>query len=284
MEGGFKTVDLSDKEFKELIAIVYEETRIKMSEHKRALIASRIGKRLRSLKIDTYTDYVNYLKSPDGKQEIVEFTNAVTTNKTDFFRENKHFEYMKTTFLPNWEESVRKGENKNLRIWSAGCSSGEEPYTIMMTLFDYFGKNISQYDIKVLATDLDTSVIAHAMEGIYKEDVINDIPQTTLKKYFMKGVGENQGKYKVRDELKKYLSFKQINFKNTDYDIRTQFDIIFCRNVIIYFDKDFQKELFEKFYKYMKNDSYIFIGHSETLFGVSEKFKYVISNIYKRIP
>ena len=253
-----------------------------MSEHKRALVTSRISKRIRALNMSSFKEYIDYLKgAPD--EEVTNFINAVTTNKTDFFRENKHFEYMKTTFLPNWEKSYKEGKVNNLRIWSAACSTGEEPYTIAMTLHDYFGERFNHYDIKILASDIDTNVLSHACAGIYKEETVETIQTNTLKKYFLKGTGNNAGLYKVKNILQKCISFRQLNFKDEDFDIHTKFDLIFCRNVIIYFDKEFQKELFNKFYRYMKEDSYVFIGHSETLFGISDLFKYISSNIYKKI-
>ncbi|MBW5399406.1 chemotaxis protein CheR [Brachyspira pilosicoli] len=273
---------LTDSEFNELVRIIYDKTRIQMSEHKRALVTSRISKRIRALNMSSFKEYIDYLKgAPD--EEVTNFINAVTTNKTDFFRENKHFEYMKTTFLPNWEKSYKEGKVNNLRIWSAACSTGEEPYTIAMTLHDYFGERFNHYDIKILASDIDTNVLSHACAGIYKEETVETIQTNTLKKYFLKGTGNNAGLYKVKNILQKCISFRQLNFKDEDFDIHTQFDLIFCRNVIIYFDKEFQKELFNKFYRYMKEDSYVFIGHSETLFGISDLFKYISSNIYKKI-
>lgn len=273
---------LTDSEFNELVRIIYDKTRIQMSEHKRALVTSRISKRIRALNMSSFKEYIDYLKgAPD--EEVTNFINAVTTNKTDFFRENKHFEYMKTTFLPNWEKSYKEGKVNNLRIWSAACSTGEEPYTISMTLHDYFGERFNHYDIKILASDIDTNVLSHACAGIYKEETVEAIQTNTLKKYFLKGTGNNAGLYKVKNILQKCISFRQLNFKDEDFDIHTKFDLIFCRNVIIYFDKEFQKELFNKFYRYMKEDSYVFIGHSETLFGISDLFKYISSNIYKKI-
>ena len=276
------TPALSDAEFSELVKIIYDKTRIQMSEHKRALVTSRLSKRLRALHMNTFREYIDYVKNAKD-EELTPFVNAVTTNKTDFFRENKHFEYMKSTFLPEWEKNFKAGKVKNLRIWSAACSTGEEPYTIQMTLHEYFSSNYDKYDIKILASDIDTNVLSHAMSGIYKEETVDSIQPNILKKYFLKGTGNKDGLYRIKDEFKKNLFFRQLNFKDPDFDIHTEFDLIFCRNVIIYFDKEFQKELFNKFHRYMKEDALVFIGHSETLFGVSDKFKYVASNIYKKI-
>lgn len=273
---------LTDAEFNELVKIIYDKTRIQMTNHKRALVTSRLSKRLRALHMDSFREYIDYVKKLED-DELTPFINAVTTNKTDFFRENKHFEYMKSTFLPDWEKKFKEGKVKNLRIWSAACSTGEEPYTIQMTLHEYFGSNYDRYDIKVLASDIDTNVLANGRAGIYKEESIEPIQPNILRKYFLKGTGDKEGLYKVKDILKNNLFFRQLNFKDEDFDIHTQFDLIFCRNVIIYFDKEFQKKLFNKFYGYLKEDGLVFIGHSETLFGVSDKFKYVSSNIYKKI-
>lgn len=274
---------LSDAEFNELVKLIYDKTRIQMTEHKRALVSSRITKRLRALKMNSFREYIEFLKNGADDDELTNFINAVTTNKTDFFRENKHFEYMKSTFLPNWEKAHKEGRVNNLRIWSAACSTGEEPYTIAMTLHEYFGDRYGKYDIKILASDIDTNVLAHGRAGIYKEETVDPIPDNILRKYFLKGTGQNEGFYKVKNILKKDLFFKQLNFKDSDFQIQTKFDLIFCRNVIIYFTKEFQTELFTKFYSYMKDESLVFIGHSETLFGISDKFKYLASNIYKKI-
>ncbi len=273
---------LSDSEFAELVKIIYDKTRIQMSNHKRALVTSRISKRLRALHMNSFREYIDFVKTARD-EELTNFVNAVTTNKTDFFRENKHFEYMKTAFLPEWEKNYKSGKVKNLRIWSAACSTGDEPYTIQMTLHEYFGSRYDKYDIKVLASDIDTNVLSQARIGIYKKETVDPIEDNILRKYFLRGAGDKEGLYRVKDILKKNLYFRQLNFKDEDFDIHTQFDLIFCRNVIIYFDKEFQKELFNKFYRYLKEDSLVFIGHSETLFGVSDKFKYVASNIYKKI-
>ena len=273
---------LTDAEFNELVKIIYDKTRIQMTNHKRALVTSRLSKRLRALHMDSFREYIDFVKNAKD-EALTNFVNAVTTNKTDFFRENKHFEYMKSNFLPEWEKKFKEGKVKNLRIWSAACSTGEEPYTIQMTLHEYFGSNYDRYDIKVLASDIDTNVLAHGRAGIYKEESVEPIQPNILRKYFLKGTGDKEGLYKVKDILQKNLFFRQLNFKDEDFDIHTQFDLIFCRNVIIYFDKEFQKELFNKFHRYLKEDGLVFIGHSETLFGVSDKFKYVSSNIYKKI-
>lgn len=286
MEFSTNMASLTDAEFEKISKLIYKETRIIMGEHKKALVTSRLGKRIKVLNMDNFTEYINYLSSSESGEEFVNFINSVTTNKTDFFRENKHFEFMKTTFLPNWEKLYKDGHVKNLRIWSSACSSGEEPYSILITLYEYFGDNIDKYDIRVLATDIDTNVLTHGKRGVYKEDTVAPIDNSLLRKYFYRSSklnDYNERTYKVKDILKKNLYYKALNFKDDNYDIHTKFDLVFCRNVIIYFDKEFQRYLFNKLHSYMKDESFIFIGHSETLFDLSDKFKYTASNIYKKI-
>lgn len=273
---------LTDEQFVKLVELIYHETRIKMGEHKRALVTSRLGRRIRALKLDSFAGYMDYLQGPNGSDEMINFVNAVTTNKTDFYRENKQFIFLNEHILPNIERKLNTGHK--FRIWSAACSTGEEPYTILLSLLEYFGKaRMERMDFMMLASDIDTNVLARAEEGVYKEDVVRPIPPAQLSKYFLKGTGALEGYYKVKDYLKQFVKFRQINLKDDKYPIHTQFDIIFCRNVIIYFDKDFQRQLFAKFCNFLKDESYVFIGHSETLFGVSDNFKYVASNIYRKV-
>lgn len=280
----FGMFPLTDKEFHHLVDLIYEHTRIKMGDHKRALVSSRLGKRIRALHFEGFADYIAYLNKPDGEQEIINFVNAVTTNKTDFFRENKQFEFMQTTLLPAIKEKLARREKTKIRIWSAGCSTGEEPYSIMITLFEFFGLTaMKSLDIRMLASDIDTNVLARAEEGVYREDVVRPVSEPLLRRYFLKGKGENAGLYRVKDFVKPYIKFRQINLRHDTYPIHTKFDFIFCRNVIIYFDKEFQKSLFSRYYNYLHDDGFVFIGHSETLFGVSEKFKYVTNNIYRKV-
>lgn len=275
---------LSDKQFQHFVELIYEHTRIKMGDHKRALVTSRLGRRIRALKMDSFDDYIAFLASEEGKTELVNFMNAVTTNKTDFYRENKQFIFLRENLLPEIDKGLRSGEIKKLRIWSAACSTGEEPYTIMLVLLNYFGRSrLEKMDFMMLASDIDTSVLDRAQEGVYREELVKPISQEELKKYFLRGKGEHDGYYKVKDYIKQFIKFRQINLKDETFPIKTEFDILFCRNVIIYFDKEFQRELFAKFYPYLKEKSYVFIGHSETLFGVSERFKYVANNIYRKV-
>lgn len=269
--------DLDDREFEKFKELIYSESGIKLSDMKKALVRARLTKRLRILKLDSFTDYYNYLVK-NFNEEKFDFVNAITTNKTDFFRESKHFEFMKEVFLPEFIESGKD----ELRLWSAGCSTGEEPYTIAITLLEFFENYKIKPEIKILATDIDTSVIEKARSGIYTGEQVKGIDTKILKKYFLKGKDENEGLFRAKDYLKKMISFRRLNLHDEVYPMKKRFDLIFCRNVIIYFDKEYQQRLFDRIFNYMNDTGYLFIGHSENLSSVTRKFKLVGNTIYKK--
>ncbi|HRX15038.1 MAG TPA: protein-glutamate O-methyltransferase CheR [Spirochaetota bacterium] len=266
---------LTDDEFAFFKAIVYREAGIKLSDMKVALLQSRIMRRMRALQISTFRDYRNYLNDY-YQDEIVDFINAVTTNKTEFLRENKHFDFMLSTALPNFEKSNRE----EIRIWSAGCSTGEEPYSIAVTCCEYFNKN--KIPVKILATDIDTQVLIQGYTGIYPKNTIDVFTPTIQQRYFNAINTEKGVQYQIVPEVKKMITFKRLNLLDNTYPMRKKFDIIFCRNVIIYFDKDTQRVLFEKMYNYIADDGFLFIGHSENLSGVNSNFKSVGHTIYRK--
>ncbi len=270
-------LEIDKREFEAFRELIYKESGIKLSDHKKALVQSRIARRCRILHIDTFPDYYNYLVD-HYEQEKIEFINAITTNKTDFFRENQHFDFMRDVVLPDFEKSGRR----KLRIWSAGCSTGEEPYTIALTVHEYF-KNKKKPDIKILATDIDTRVIDTARKGIYDFERIREIDLSLLKEYFFMGKGENAGLFRIKDILKNYISYRRLNLMDASYPMKGHFDIVFCRNVIIYFEKEDQAKLFQKIHRYMLPGTYLFIGHSENISTFATGFKLVGNTIYQRV-
>lgn len=272
-----KNFILEDGDFNRLRDIVYNEAGIKLSDVKKILMQSRLMKRLRELKLESFSDYYDYLIE-NYEEEKINFINLITTNKTDFFRENDHFEFMKSTLLPEYE---RRGI-KEIRIWSAGCSTGEEPYTIGMVASDYFNTRRSP-EILILATDIDTQVLQKAKNGIYPEEHLATVDPKYIRNYFVKGTGENEGLYRVGDSLKEIVYFRRLNLLQDEYPMKKQFDIIFCRNVIIYFDRDTQRKLFGKFYNYLKDDGYLLIGHSENITSITDKFVLAGRTIYKKV-
>ncbi|TAL29783.1 MAG: chemotaxis protein CheR [Spirochaetes bacterium] len=274
--GAFTIRELGDRDFAKFRDIIYEESRIKLSEMKKALVQARLMMRLRELRLSDYGEYYDYLQE-NYDAEIVNLINCITTNKTDFFRESKHFDFLREVVFPQFRASGKK----KMRIWSAGCSTGEEPYTIAICVLDFFG-GVPQEDIKILATDIDTAVLGVAEKGVYKESILETVERETARRYFLRGTGVNEGKYRVRDEVKSLVRFRKLNLLEEHYPMSGPFDAIFCRNVIIYFDKDTQRTLFDRFHRYVADDGYLFVGHSETLAGVTDKFTFIKSTIYRK--
>lgn len=268
---------LTDEEFEHFRAVVYEETGIHMSEMKRALLQSRLLRRLRALNLHDYASYRRYFDE-HYHDELIHFINVVTTNKTDFFREDQHFDFMMNEVLPGF---VEKGQ-EHIRIWSAGCSTGEEPYSIGMTIREFY-EDRHFPDVKILATDIDTQVLETAMKGIYKSESLQDMDAAFARKYFLKGSGENSGFFRIKDPVSSLITFKRLNLLEFNYPMKGPFDLIFCRNVIIYFDKPTQKKLFEYLYGFLADDGYLCIGHSENLSVVTDKFKCIGRTIYRKV-
>ncbi|MBN2158589.1 MAG: protein-glutamate O-methyltransferase CheR [Spirochaetes bacterium] len=268
---------LRDSEFYHIKDVVYRECGIRLTEMKKALVQARLMKRLRDLKIGGYEDYCHYLND-NYDNEIINLINCITTNKTDFFREPRHFDFLREVALPEFEHSGRNA----IRIWSAGCSIGAEPYSIAITVSEYFhDKNMP--DIKILATDIDTQVLQKGEEGIYCVNEVDFMDLEILKRYFKRGAGENEGFFRVKDEVRKLVSFRRLNLHDESYPMRGHFDIIFCRNVIIYFDAPSRARLFDKFYDRLADDGYLIMGHSETLAGMTSRFRYVGHTIYSKV-
>lgn len=267
---------LSESDFTKFKELIFRESGIKLNETKKALVQSRLSKRIRKLGLKDYSSYYHYLID-NYEAEKTEFVNAITTNKTEFFRENKHFEYIKDVFLPYLE----KRGVESIRIWSAGCSTGEEPYSIAITVSEYF-RNRSLPDIKILATDIDTHVLEAGLKGIYKKELVGNIKNGMIRRYFLKGMGDNENYFKVKDDLKKMIFFRKLNLQDEVYPMKKRFHIIFCRNVIIYFEKESQKKIFQRFNEYLEDDGRLFIGHSENITGFVSGFHLEGSTIYRK--
>jgi len=274
---------ISDEEFSLIQSLVKKQVGIALSEHKRSLVASRLGKRLRALGLPSLRMYYDYLTGPDGTAELENFVNAMTTNKTDFYRERVHFDFLERELVPALKtRAVQTGERK-IRIWSAGCSTGEEPYTIALTLCEALGR-MPAWDVRILASDVDTSVLSQAAAGIYPLERVREIPPALRERYFLRGTGSKAGLVKVKREMQSLITFRRINLLEEPWPVRTVFDCIFCRNVIIYFDRPTQCRLMSRFAKYVKDDGYLFLGHSESLHGVCDQFTFLRNTIYRRLP
>ncbi len=269
--------DFTDRHFQFLRKMVGEHAGINLSEAKRELVYGRITRRLRALGLRNFDEYCRLLEeTPDS--EIGNFINAITTNLTAFFREEHHFDFLRDTLIPTW---LQQGVRPRVRIWSAGCSTGEEPYSLAMTLRENIPAN-SLADVAILATDIDTNVLAHAEAGVYDAARVESMPRARLQQWFRRGRGDNADRVRVVPELQQLIRFRQLNLMQ-DWPVKGPLDLIFCRNVVIYFDKPTQRRLFARFAEKLAPRGYLIIGHSETLYNVSETFELVGRTIYRKL-
>lgn len=272
-----KEFSLTNSDFQKIKQLVVEHTGICLSDGKQDMVYSRLAKRLRQLDLDGFSQYLDLLTGGD-EAEMGNFINSVTTNLTSFFREQHHFDYLKRDLLPQLMK--KNGDSRVIRIWSAGCSTGEEPYSIAMTVKETVPEN-QGWDVRILATDLDTNVLDHASKGVYSTERVNGIPAEKLKRWFRKGRGDLDGYVKAAEGLRDIIIFKQLNLMGK-WPVKPGVDVIFCRNVVIYFDKPTQAVLFDRYANTLKEDGHLFIGHSETLYKVSDRFKLLGKTIYQR--
>ncbi len=277
---------LKPKEFQLFRDLIYKEAGISLGNSKQQLVESRLAKRLRSLNLTSYQSYYDYLmKSDPTGEERLKMINCLTTNKTDFFREDHHFKYLKSHVFPALEKRAAETGERKLRIWSAACSTGEEPYTIATTVLDHFGPmSINGWDIRILASDVDTDVLAHAQKGVYAADRFNDVPKDVLKRYFIRTAKTEDAPFQVRPELQELITFRRINFIEPEWPINTVFDLIFCRNVMIYFDEVTQDRLLTRFSDVLIPEGHLFIGHSESILRLDHLYKSIGNTIYRLRP
>ncbi len=251
---------------------------IKLGGHKREMVYSRLARRLRVLKLNIFEDYLNFLEKDE--EELVHFVNSLTTNLTSFFRESHHFDYMKETVIPEIIKSNSK--NKTVRIWSAGCSSGEEAYSIAMTLCGHI-PHWSTWDIKILATDLDTNVLKKGREGIYELERVSDLSSDIKSSYFNKGKGTQEGYCRVKKFIREMVVFNQLNFIEESWNIKQPFDLIFCRNVLIYFDQALQQKVLNSLLDHLTMQGHLFLGHSESAGDVNSFLDHLGRTWYRKI-
>ena len=269
---------LNDKQFKFICRLVYDATGIVLDERKREMVYRRLMRRTRELKIPSFSEYCSLLQS-GCDNELPKFINSITTNLTSFFRENHHFEYLKNQFIPEHLDQFK--DSKRLRIWSAACSTGEEPYSLAITLMESMSSLLSIWDAKILATDLDTDVLQHGKQGIYKAERIKDIDSQYKKKWFKRGSGDNSELVKVHPKLASLITFKQLNLLEP-WPMKGPFDVIMCRNVLIYFDRQTQKQLIDRYFELIRPGGLLILGHSESLAKDETQFKVEGRTIFKK--
>ncbi|MEN6308355.1 MAG: protein-glutamate O-methyltransferase CheR [Anaerohalosphaeraceae bacterium] len=270
---------LTDQEFEQISALVYEHCGIDLHDGKKELVRSRLGKLLRQKEFSSFADYYRYVLSDSSKSAMTELTDAISTNLTSFFRESQHFDFVSQTLIP--ELAAKKtGRAQKIRCWSAGCSSGEEPYTIAITLLESLHQS-SDWDIKILATDISSRVLQRASEGIYDAERVAPVPAAAKNRYLSKVRCNGQHLFQVNPILQKMIVFKYLNLMEP-WPFKGPMDFIFCRNVMIYFDKPTQQKLVNRYWDVLEHGGYLFTGHSESLTGITHKFRYVQPTIYRK--
>lgn len=272
---------ISDSDFKRLSSAIYDLCGISLSEDKKSTVEARIRKRIIQLKFTSYNEYFQYLFSKNGwVKESIDFIDVLTTNKTEFFRESNQIDYMIEKAVPELVEKTRTGISKELKIWSAGCSTGEEPYSIAMALSN-FAEQYKVFVYRIFATDISTKVLEKATLGIYDNEEMNSIPLEFRKKYLLRSKNVEKQIFRIIPEIRNRVNFSRLNLINETYNFPGSLDIIFCRNVIIYFDKKTQESLLINFCKCLNENGLLFLGHSESIVGMKLPLKRISSTIYR---
>ena len=261
----------NQNQFEKISRRVYDLCGIKLTSGKEELVKSRLAKRLQVLKLQGFDEYLRFIEKDATGKELAQMIDVLTTNKTSFFREEAHFDFLRQRIFPSLDRRERR-----LRIWSAACSSGEEPYTIAMLLRESM-PDIDHWNARILATDLSHRVLATARAAVYKKEIVDGIPPKFLSKYFT--ALPNQNEWRVNDEVRRLVSFGNLNLMNK-WPMRGLFDVIFCRNVMIYFDKPTQQNLVNRFAQLLRPGGHLFVGHAESLTGSAGTLSYVQPAVY----
>jgi len=269
-------VRMDDESFARISTFVTREYGIKLPESKRSMLESRLNKKVKTLGLGSYKQFLDFIFSEEGKEDLFHVVDLITTNKTDFFREAAHFRFLTGQFLPHYQSTYNRN---NLKIWSAGCSTGEEPYTIIMAMEEY-KKLHPELAYSLLASDVSIRVIQTAFQGIYDIEKIDPVPIEMKRSYFLRSK-TNPKLVRVKPQFRKKLQFKRINFMDDQFGlVKHDFDVIFCRNVLIYFDKATQEKVIRKFCQHLKPGGLLFLGHSESIIGMDVPLKQINPTVY----
>lgn len=271
--------DISEKEFRDFQELIYTEAGIWLSPNKTALLTGRLAKRLRLQGLKSFRDYYNLVV--ESPEECIHMLDAVSTNETRFFREPRHFELLESHIIPRWISASASGNrSRDIRVLSAGCSTGQEPYSLAMTLLHHLPSG-SGWNIEIVASDLSTRVLEIAQRGIWSADKASEIPFDYLKAFMLKGHGVQEGKIKAGREIRSLIRFQRANLNQTPYPFSGQFDLIFCRNVLIYFDLRSREMVVCRLARFLSADSYFFVGHAESLHTMTGVLSPLIPTVYK---
>lgn len=274
------TIDTEEYEF--IRRLVYERSRINLGPDKTELVSSRVAKRLRALRLSGFGDYCDLLRSPAGEEEMTDLLDVISTNVTDFFREAEHMRHLAETVLPEWQAAKPvAASDKVFRVWSAACSSGEEPYTLAVVLAEYFRENTPR-DWRIVASDISTRILEKARQGVYQQERVKLPRAEWLARYFQRGTGDFAGYCRVKPLLRERVAFQHLNLMHWPYPFREPFQVIFCRNVMIYFDRPTQEQLIARLKEQLAPGGYLFVGHSESLVGIEHGMKCARPSIYRR--
>ncbi|MFL5765032.1 MAG: CheR family methyltransferase [Bacteroidia bacterium] len=270
---------LTSSEFTQLSAFIYEQCGIKLPPAKKILLESRLNKRLRALHLTSFRDYVNYLQSKEGiQQELIHMIDEVTTNKTDFYREPHHFTLLNDQILPDFQ---RLQLRRPFKIWSAACSSGEEPYTLAIVLNE-FSKENPGFDFNIIASDISTEILQKAVKAVYSMERVLPVPATLKHRYFLKSNDQTRPTVRVVPGLRNKVQFFRLNLMDKIFEMDDNLDVVFCRNVLIYFDRATQQEVLRKIVEKIRPGGYLFIGHSESLFQLDLPIVQVKPTVFKK--
>jgi chemotaxis protein methyltransferase CheR len=280
VEMGWANAQLGDAEYEFLCDLIYKTSRINLGSDKRVLVASRLAKRLRERGLKSFRDYCDLLRSPAAAEEMEFLINRISTNHTNFFREIKHFDFMQSVVIPQWR-AEQKRRSEPYRIWSAASSTGEEAYSIAIQLAESFAPAESgRWQIE--ASDISTRVLEVAQRGVYESDRLSGVSSEVLQRHFQRGTNKWAGHFRVKDELRRRVNFQHLNLFDARYPFAFQFDLIFCRNVMIYFDRPTQEILVGKLADKLLPGAHLLVGHSESLSGVRHPLRLVQPAIYQR--
>jgi chemotaxis protein methyltransferase CheR len=272
---------ITEQQFSRFQKLIYSSAGIHLAPHKKALLEARLSKHIRSLGLDSFDAYYHHVVSADQGAELLRLLDRISTNETHFFREPRQFDFLENQLFPQWR--ARAYENataKRLRLWSAGCSSGEEPYSIAMLWLDHFPLH-SGWRLEIAATDLSARVLERAQAGVWPIDKAEEIPEKFLKAFMLRGTGAQSGKMKAGAEVRSLIEFQRLNLNDESYPIGGRFDAIFCRNVLIYFDMASRSRVVERLIDRLAPGGYLFVGHAETLTGITSRVRHVMPTIYR---
>jgi chemotaxis protein methyltransferase CheR len=274
---------ISDREFSLYRKLIYSEAGICLSPTKKAFLEARLNRRIRELGMDSFQAYYQYVTQNQNGGELAQLLDRVSTNETHFFREPRQFEFLEQQILPNWKDEGSTGSRpQRIRVWSAGCSTGEEPYSLAMMLLDHFPRG-SGWEIEIIATDLSSRALKSARKAIWSIAKAREIPQSYLKRFMRKGTGSQQAYMKAGAEIQAIIRFQHLNLNDEHYAMTGPFDLIFCRNVLIYFDVESRARVIDRLVNYLAPTGFLLVGHAESLSGVSDRIRHVKPTIYVQV-